>query len=94
MALVLALTLFGGLTFAARSREKSLKGWLCCILVGWFSGVVTHMILTELFPAVTPMTAAALSSASASTGGLYLDSVMSNLTDLGTGAGHKPGKNG
>ena len=89
MALVLALTLFGGLTFAARSREKSLKGWLCCILVGWFSGIITHMILTELFPSVSPMTAVALSSASASTGGLYLDSVMSNLADLSTATGHK-----
>lgn len=81
MALVIALTLFGGITYAAKSRERTVSGWFCCLLAGWFSGIISYVILTEL-NIVTLNQAVALSLACASTGGLFLDSIINNLADV------------
>ena len=48
VGLVVLLSLFGGVALAAKNRERSLWGLLCCCVVAVFTGLVTAFLMDEL----------------------------------------------
>jgi len=94
MWLVIALSLFGGLAHSAKSREVSLRGWICSAIVALFSGVVTHMLMQDL-TSISETVRVAISSVSAYSGGVILDALQARFVPvIAAGAEGKTGTGG
>ncbi|WP_027369154.1 phage holin family protein [Desulfocurvibacter africanus] len=79
--LVILLSILGGMARAAKCGERSIWSWACSCLVALFSGVVTHMLLSD-FGGMSETVRVACASVSAYSGGVMLDAMQERLVSL------------
>lgn len=79
--LVILLSILGGMARAAKCGDHSLCGWASSCLVALFSGVVTHMLLSD-FTGMSETVRVACASVSAYSGGVMLDAMRDRLVSL------------